>query len=66
MPFDVSGYKAQIVAALFSAVMVLDNGLLGLIPAQFEGVAVAALQFIVVLLGAFGVYAAWRRLFPKK
>jgi hypothetical protein len=66
LPFDISGYKAQIVAALFSAVMVLVNGFLGLIPAQFEGVVVALLQFLVVLLGAFGVYALYRRVLPKK
>ena len=66
LPFDISGYKAQIVAALFSAVMVLINGLLGLIPAQFEGVAVAILQLLVVVLGSFGLYQMYRKAFPRK
>lgn len=58
---DFSGYKAQLVAAIFSAALVFVNYLLGLIPAGYEGIAAALLQLVIVLLGAFGVYKAYRQ-----
>ena len=64
--FDFSGYKAKWVAAFFSAALAGINYLFGLIPASYEGVAIAILQLIVVLLGAFGVYKAYRFAFPKQ
>ena len=62
---DLSGYSAQVVAAVFSAVMVVINALLGLIPANYEGIASALLNLLVVLLGAFGLYKAYRTFRPK-
>jgi uncharacterized membrane protein len=64
--FDFGGYKAQLTAALFSAAMVVVNYFLGLIPSGYEGVATAVLHLVVVLLGAFGLYKAYRSAFPKK
>jgi len=59
------GYKAQLVASLFSAAIVVVNYALGLVPAGYEGIAAAILNLVVVLLGAFGLYKAYRTRFPK-
>lgn len=64
--FDFSGYKAQIVAAVFSAVMVFANALLAKVPANLEGIVGALLNLLVVVLGSFGVYKIYRQFVPKK
>lgn len=64
--FDFSGYKAQIVAALFSAAMVVINSLLAKVPANLEGIVGALLNLLVVVLGSFGVYKIYRQFVPKK
>jgi hypothetical protein len=65
LPFDVSGYKAQIVAALFSAAMVMINGFLAQVPAGLESLVVALLNLVVILLGSFGLYKVYRKVYPK-
>ena len=64
--FDFSGYKAQITAAVFSAVMVFANALLAKVPANLEGIVGALLNLLVVVLGSFGVYKIYRQFVPKK
>ena len=64
--FDLSGYKAQVTAALFSAAMVIINALLAKVPVNLEGIVGALLNLAVVLLGAFGLYKVYRIKFPKK
>ena len=64
--FDFSGYKAQLVAALFSAAMVVINALLAKVPPTLEGIVGALLNLLVVVLGAFGVYKLYRQFRPKK
>ena len=64
--FDFSGYKAQLVAALFGAVMVIVNSLLAKVPANLEGIVGALLNLLVVVLGSFGVYKLYRQFVPKK
>lgn len=63
--FNFDGYKAQLVAALFSAAIVFVNSLLAKIPAEFVPIAGALLNVAVVLLGSFGVYKVFRQLSPK-
>lgn len=63
--FDFGGYKAQIVAALFGAVMVVVNTLLAKVPASLESIVGALLNLLVVVLGAFGLYKLYRQKFPK-
>jgi uncharacterized membrane protein len=63
--FDFQGYRAQVVAAIFSAAIVVVNYFLGLVPAGYEGIAAALLNLVVVLLGAFGLYKAYRTFRPK-
>ena len=63
---DLSGYAAQVTAAIWSAAFVVIKVLLAKVPADFEGIAAAVLQLIVVLLGAFGVYKVYRQRFPRK
>ena len=62
---DFSGYKSQIVAAIFSAVMVVINALLAKIPLESVDLATAIANLIVVLLGAFGVFSAYKQLRRK-
>lgn len=62
---DLSGYAAQVTAAVWSAVFVVIKVLLAKIPEGFEGIAAAVLQLLVVLLGAFGLYGVYRQKFPK-
>lgn len=64
--FDFSGYKAQLVAAVLSAVMVIVNSLLAKVPANLEGIVGALLNLLVVVLGSFGVYKLYRQFVPKK
>lgn len=64
--FDFSGYKAQLVAAVFGAVMVIVNALLAKVPANLEGIVGALLNLLVVVLGSFGVYKLYRQYVPKK
>ena len=64
--FDFSGYKAQLVAAFFGAVMVIVNSLLAKVPASLEGIVGALLNLLVVVLGSFGVYKLYRQFVPKK
>lgn len=60
--FDFSGYKAQLVAAFFSAVMVVLNTLLAKVPANLEGIVGALLNLLVVVLGSFGVYKLYKQI----
>lgn len=59
-------HKAAVTAALFSAVMVILNALLAKVPLNLEGIVSALLNLLVVVLGAFGLYKQYRRMFPKK
>lgn len=60
--FDFSGYKAQLVAAFFSAVMVVLNTLLAKVPANLEGIVGALLNLLMVVLGSFGVYKLYKQI----
>ena len=60
--FDFSGYKAQLVAAFISAVMVVLNSLLAKVPASLEGIVGALLNLLVVVLGSFGVYKLYKQI----
>jgi hypothetical protein len=53
---DLSGHGAELAAALVAGVLVAVNAVLSAVPAEFVPVANAVLQFVVVLLGAFGAY----------
>jgi hypothetical protein len=60
--FDFSGYKAQLVAAFFGAVMVVVNSLLARVPANLESIVAALLNLLVVVLGSFGVYKLYKQI----
>ena len=62
---DFSGYKAQLVAALFAAVMVVVNVLLSKVPLSLESIVTALLNLLVVVLGAFGVYKLYKQMRAK-
>lgn len=63
---ELGGYKSQVTAAVFAAVMVVVNGFLAKVPASFESVAAALLNLLVVVLASFGTYKLYRQKFPKK
>lgn len=53
---DLSGYSAQITAALVGSVLVLANALLMKVPAEFAPIVQSLFGLLVVVLGSFGAY----------
>jgi hypothetical protein len=62
---DLSGYEAQIAAAITAAVVVLVNAGLGNVPAEYASLANGFLQFLVVVFGSFGLYKVYRQINPE-
>lgn len=60
--FDLSGYSAQVAAALVGAVLVFINASLTNVPAELAPIVNQVLVLIVVVLGSFGAY----KVFVKK
>lgn len=54
--FDLSGYSAQVAAALVAAVLVFVNGFLAKIPAEFAPIAQQVFALVVVVLASKGLY----------
>ena len=54
--YDLSGYSAQITAAIVGAVLVLANAVLTNVPAELAPVVSQLLVLVVVVLGSFGAY----------
>lgn len=63
---DLSGYEAQIAAAVTAAVVVLANAALGNVPAEYASLANGFLQFLVVVLSSFGLYKVYRQINPQE
>ena len=53
---DLSGYAAQITAALVGSILVLVNALFTKVPAEFVPIVQSLLGLLVVVLGSFGAY----------
>jgi hypothetical protein len=62
---DLSGYEAQLVASITAAAVVVLNAALGNIPAEYASLANGFLQFLVVVLGSFGMYKVYRQFNPE-
>ena len=58
---DLSGAASVIAAGLVAAVLGFANALLALIPPEFEPIANAVMQLLIVLLSAMGVHRTLRR-----
>lgn len=56
LKFDLSGYSAQVAAALVASALVLVNGMLVKIPAEFAPIANQILVLVVVVLASKGLY----------
>lgn len=54
--FDLSGYSAQVAAVLVAGALVVINGFLSQIPADFAPIATQLLALVVVVLAAKGLY----------
>jgi hypothetical protein len=53
---DLSGYSAQVTAALVGSILVLINAALTNVPAELAPIVQSVLGLIVVVLGSFGAY----------
>ena len=53
---DLSGYAAQVTAALVGAVLVLVNAIFTNVPAELAPIVQSLLGLVVVVLGSFGAY----------
>jgi uncharacterized membrane protein len=62
---DLSGYAAQVTAALVGAVVVFINAALSNVPAEFAPIANSLLGLVVVVLGSFGAYKVLLSKKPK-
>ena len=63
--YDLSGYQAQVTAAFVGAVLVLVDGVLGNVSAEFIPVVNQLLVLVVVVLGSFGAYKVLLSNSPK-
>jgi len=61
--FDLSGYSAQVAAALVGSVLVFINAAASNVPAEFAPIVNQLLILVVVILGAKGLYKSFS--FPK-
>ena len=61
---DLSGYAAQVTAALVGSVLVLVDAVFSNVPAEFIPIVNSLFGLIVVVLGSFGAYKVL--LSPKK
>lgn len=64
LKFDLSGYSAQVAAALVGAVLVFFHAVASNIPAEFAPIVNQVLVLVVVILGAKGLYKSFN--FPKE
>ena len=53
---DLSGYSAQVTAALVGSVLVLVNAVFSNVPAELAPIVNSLFGLIVVVLGSFGAY----------
>ena len=58
--YDLSGYAAQIAAALVAALLVFVNAVASNVPAEFAPIVNQLLILVVVILGAKGLYKSFR------
>lgn len=56
LKYDLSGYTAQIASAVVASLLVVLNAGLSHIPAEFESIANAIFNLLVVLLTSWGAY----------
>jgi hypothetical protein len=54
--FDLSGYSAQVAAAIVSALLVFINAVLTNVPAEFVPIVNQIFVLLVVILGSTGLY----------
>ena len=62
---DLSGHAAETAAGITAALVVIANAALSNVPSDYAPLVAGGLQFVVVLLGSFGLYAAYRKISPK-
>lgn len=63
--YDLSGYQAQVTAAIVGSVLVLVNAVLSNVPAEFVPIVNQLLVLLVVVLGSFGAYKVFLANSPK-
>ena len=58
---DLSQVAKVMSAAIFTGLVMFADGLLALVPAQYQGVVGGVLALIVALLGAFGLHRIYKQ-----
>ena len=58
---DVSGVGSVVVAAIVGVLLLLVNGWLALIPADYVEIAKSVMSLLVVVLSSFGVHKTVKR-----
>ena len=59
---DFGGGAAAFAAVVVGAVLFFIDGLLALVPVEYQDAVAATLSFIVAILGAFGVHYSYRNI----
>lgn len=57
---DLSSIVKVVSAALFTGLVMFADGLLALVPAEYQGVVGGVISLIVALLGAFGLHRVYK------
>ena len=58
---DIAPFVKVISAAVFTALVMFADGLLALVPPEYQSVVAGVLGLIVALLGAFGIHGVFKK-----
>ena len=53
---DIGGKLAALVAVVVGSIMFLIDGLISMVPVEYQDAVAAAFAFIIAILGAFGLH----------
>lgn len=60
--FDISGWGSALVASLVAAILLFVDGIVAMIPPEYQPVASAIFGLIAAVLSAFGVHYSYKGL----
>lgn len=63
--FDFSGWGSAIVASVVAAILLFVDGIIAMIPVEWQPVAGAVFGLVAALLSAFGVHYSYRNVVPN-
>jgi hypothetical protein len=62
--FDIGGWGSAIVASIVASILIFVDGIVALIPPEWQPVAGAVFGLIAAILSAFGVHYSYRNVVP--